>query len=337
MDVGIVRSISIPGSFTENLVSSEIAAYTFSISAQCGVKIDLAGVSSSDFDLILYKISENVLTEEAAGDDGSKTGETVSATLSSGDYILIVKRYSGSETSFNLTSSKTTTAKAAEITLSGFPSVMTIGSTESVTVTVKNTGMNVWTKSDGYKLGCMNDAPSFMSSELTLNSSDKIQYGQSKTFTVNIAAPSVSFATDYTLSFRMKHNSTLFGSVSESKKIRVVPEFENIAIGNTKNVSGVSEKYYKLNVTSAANYVFRTMKYNSSCDTELYLYNSSMKQIEFNDDAYSGSGYSKIEAELSTGTYYICVKPHFGNNVQCYLNVNTYSDKIITTSVNIFT
>ena len=335
LDVGIVRSISIPGSFTENLVSSEIAAYTFSISAQCGVKIDLAGVSSSDFDLILYKISENVLTEEAAGDDGSKTGETVSATLSSGDYILIVKRYSGSETSFNLTSSKTTTAKAAEITLSGFPSVMTIGSTESITVTVKNTGMNVWTKSDGYKLGCMNDAPSFMSSELTLNSSDKIQYGQSKTFTVNITAPSVSFATDYTLSFRMKHNSTLFGSVSESKKIRVMPEFENISVGNTKTVSGVSEKYYKLNVTSAANYVFRTMKYNSSCDTELYLYNSSMKQIEFNDDAYSGSGYSKIEAELSTGTYYICVKPHFGNNVQCYLNVNTYSDKIITTSVNI--
>lgn len=335
LDVGIVRSISIPGSFTENLVSSEIAAYTFSTSAQCGVKIDLAGVSSSDFDLILYKISENVLTEEAAGDDGSKTGETVSATLSSGDYILIVKRYSGSETSFNLTSSKTTTAKAAEITLSGFPSVMTIGSTESVTVTVKNTGMNIWTKSDGYKLGCMNDAPSFMSGELTLNSSDKIQYGQSKTFTVNMTAPSVSFATDYTLSFRMKHNSTLFGSVSESKKIRVMPEFENISVGNTKTVSGVSEKYYKLNVTSAANYVFRTMKYNSSCDTELYLYNSSMKQIEFNDDAYSGSGYSKIEAELSTGTYYICVKPHFGNNVQCYLNVNTYSDKIITTSVNI--
>lgn len=138
----------------------------------------------------------------------------------------------------------------------------------------------------------------------------------------------------------MKQNSTLFGTASASKVIKVMPEYESISAGNTKTISGVTAKYYKLNVSSTANYVFRTMKYNTSCDTELYLYDSKMNQLAKNDDIYDGdvysrNYYSKIERSLSSGTYYICVKKHSGGNVQCYLNVDTYAESNITSSANV--
>lgn len=340
LNIATVKTLSLNGNTSGSVNASEMAAYTFSRSSQCGVKIDLTGVSSSDYDLYLYEINSETLTQVSKGTSGSNTGETVSATLSSGDYLLIVKRYDGSESSFTLSTSTTTTAKAAEITLSDFPTSMIVGNTQSVTITVKNLGMNVWTKSDGYKVGCMNDAPYFMRSELTLTSSDEIQYGQSRTFTVNLTAPSVSSITNFTLSFRMKQNSTLFGTASASKVIKVMPEYESISAGNTKTISGVTAKYYKLNVSSTANYVFRTMKYNTNCDTELYLYDSNMNQLAKNDDiydgnVYSGNYYSKIERSLSAGTYYVCVKKHSGGNVQCCLNVDTYTDADITSSKNI--
>lgn len=340
LNIATVKTLSLNGNTSGSVNASKMAAYTFSRSSQCGVKIDLTGVSSSDYDLYLYEINSGTFTQVAKGTGSSNTGETVSATLSSGDYLLIVKRYDGSESSFTLSTSTTTTAKAAEITLSGFPTSMIVGNTQSAKITVKNLGMNVWTKADGYKVGCMNDAPSFMSSELTLTSSEEIQYGQSRTFTVTLTAPSVSSVTDYTLSFRMKQNSTLFGTASASKVISVMPDFESISVGNTKAISGVTAKYYKLNVSSTANYVFRTMKYNTSCDTELYLYDSNMNLLEENDDiydrkAYSKNYYSKIERTLSSGTYYICVKKHSGGNVQCYLNVDTYAESNITSSANV--
>lgn len=331
-----VKSMTLGGSISGSLGSLyEMMAYTFSTSSQCGVKIDLSGVTSTDFDMYLYKVSGSLMTETAVGDKTAKTGESVSATLSSGDYILIVKRYSGSESAFTLSSSKTTTSNSAQITLSGFPTNMTVGSTKAVTITVKNLGMNTWTKADGYKLSCLNDAASFMSSELNFNTSDEIAYGQSKTFSVNLTAPSVSTVTDYTLSFRMKKNSSLFGTVSDSKVIKVTPEYDTISTGNTKAISGVAEKYYKFTVTSASNYVFRTMKYSKKYDTKLYLYNSSMEEIGYNDDVYTGNRYSKIEKYLSSGTYYIYVKPYSGSTLQCYLNVDTYTEQNVTSSATV--
>lgn len=340
LDVGNISTMQVPGDKSVSVGSSKVAAYTFSISSQCGAKIVLADVSTSDFDLYLYKTSGSTLTEVAAGATGLNTGETISATLSSGDYVLAVKRYSGSETSFTLSATTTTTAKEAEITLSGFPSAMASGDSKTAKITVTNNGMNAWTRADGYKLGGLSDTPSFTNSEFTLTSSDTIQYGQSKTFSVNLTAPSVSAVQDYTLAFRMKQNSSYFNYKSDNKVITVTGNIESISAGNTKAISGVTTKYYKLNVSSTANYVFRTMKYNTSCDTELYLYDSKMNQLAKNDDIYDGdvysrNYYSKIERSLSSGTYYICVKKHSGGNVQCYLNVDTYAESNITSSANV--
>ena len=340
LDVGNISTMQVPGDKSVSVGSSKVAAYTFSISSQCGAKIVLADVSTSDFDLYLYKTSGSTLTEVAAGATGLNTGETISATLSSGDYVLAVKRYSGSETSFTLSATTTTTAKEAEITLSGFPSAMASGDSKTAKITVTNNGMNAWTRADGYKLGGLSDTPSFTNSEFTLTSSDTIQYGQSKTFSVNLTAPSVSAVQDYTLAFRMKQNSSYFNYKSDNKVITVTGNIESISAGNTRAISGVTSKYYKLNVSSTANYVFRTMKYNTNCDTELYLYDSKMDQLAKNDDIYDGdvysrNYYSKIERSLSSGTYYICVKKHSGGNVQCYLNVDTYAESNITSSANV--
>lgn len=337
--VSPVYALSLSGNTSGSVAASEKTCYTFSTSSTMGITIDLSGVSSSDYDLFLYEVLGSAWSEVAIGESSLKTGETVSATLTSGDYVLVVKRYSGSESSYMLSVSKTTTARDAEITVSGFPTTMTIGSQKAVTVTVKNLGTDVWTKSGGYKLGGLSDVASFASMEFLLNSSDKIQYGQSKTFTVNLTAPSVSTATNYTLNFRMKQNSIYFGSTSDSSIIKVLPEFDTITTGNTKTISGVSEKYYKLTVSTAANYVFRTLKYSTKYDTKLYLYDSAMNQIAYNDDIYDAdvtqNRYSKIEKYLSAGTYYICVKPYSGSTVQCYLNVDTYTEGNISSSVNV--
>ena len=203
----------------------------------------------------------------------------LTASIENGSYRLTLMRASGTANSYSITSTTTTTAKEADITLSNFPTAMNSGDTKAASVTVTNNGMNAWTRADGYKLGGLSDTSSFTNSEFTLTSSDTIQYGQSKTFSVNLTAPSVSAVQDYTLAFRMKQNSSYFNYKSDNKVITVTGNIESISAGNTRAISGVTAKYYKLNVSSTANYVFRTMKYNTSCDTELYLYDSKMNQL----------------------------------------------------------
>ena len=329
------RNLTLDTSKSDNFSGTDRTTYLFSVSQNTGVRFVLSGYSSSTMiAMALYKKTTSGWTLIAAG-NGKLT-----ASIENGSYRLTLMRASGTANSYTITSTTTTTAKEADITLSNFPTAMNSGDTKAASVTVTNNGMNAWTRADGYKLGGLSDTPSFTNSEFTLTSSDTIQYGQSKTFSVNLTAPSVSAVQDYTLAFRMKQNSSYFNYKSDNKVITVTGNIESISAGNTKAISGVTTKYYKLNVSSTANYVFRTMKYNTSCDTELYLYDSKMNQLAKNDDIYDGdvysrNYYSKIERSLSSGTYYICVKKHSGGNVQCYLNVDTYEESNITSSANV--
>lgn len=329
------RNLTLDTSKSDNFSGTDRTTYLFSVSQNTGVRFVLSGYSSSTMiAMALYKKTTSGWTLIAAG-NGKLT-----ASIENGNYRLTLMRASGTANSYTITSTTTTTAKEADITLSNFPTAMNSGDTKAVSVTVTNNGMNAWTRADGYKLGGLSDTPSFTNSEFTLTSSDTIQYGQSKTFSVNLTAPSVSAVQDYTLAFRMKQNSSYFNYKSDNKVITVTGNIESISAGNTKAISGVTTKYYKLNVSSTANYVFRTMKYNTSCDTELYLYDSKMNQLAKNDDIYDGdvysrNYYSKIERSLGSGTYYICVKKHSGGNVQCYLNVDTYAESNITSSANV--
>lgn len=329
------RNLTLDTSKSDSFSGTDRTTYLFSVSQNTGVRFVLSGYSSSTMiAMALYKKTTSGWTLIAAG-NGKLT-----ASIENGNYRLTLMRASGTANSYTITSTTTTTAKEADITLSNFPAAMNSGDTKAASVTVTNNGMNAWTRADGYKLGGLSDTPSFTNSEFTLTSSDTIQYGQSKTFSVNLTAPSVSAVQDYTLAFRMKQNSSYFNYKSDNKVITVTGNIESISAGNTRAISGVTAKYYKLNVSSTANYVFRTMKYNTSCDTELYLYDSKMNQLAKNDDIYDGdvysrNYYSKIERSLSSGTYYICVKKHSGGNVQCYLNVDTYAESNITSSANV--
>lgn len=329
------RNLTLDTSKSDNFSGTDRTTYLFSVSQNTGVRFVLSGYSSSTMiAMALYKKTTSGWTLIVAG-NGKLT-----ASIENGSYRLTLMRASGTANSYSITSTTTTTAKEADITLSNFPTAMNSGDTKADSVTVTNNGMNAWTRADGYKLGGLSDTSSFTNSEFTLTSSDTIQYGQSKTFSVNLTAPSVSAVQDYTLAFRMKQNSSYFNYKSDNKVITVTGNIESISAGNTRAISGVTAKYYKLNVSSTANYVFRTMKYNTSCDTELYLYDSKMNQLAKNDDIYDGdvysrNYYSKIERTLSAGTYYLCVKKRSGGNVQCYLNVDTYAESNITSSANV--
>ena len=329
------RNLTLDTSKSDNFSGTDRTTYLFSVSQNTGVRFVLSGYSSSTMiAMALYKKTTSGWTLIVAG-NGKLT-----ASIENGSYRLTLMRASGTANSYSITSTTTTTAKEADITLSNFPTAMNSGDTKAASVTVTNNGMNAWTRADGYKLGGLSDTSSFTNSEFTLTSSDTIQYGQSKTFSVNLTAPSVSAVQDYTLAFRMKQNSSYFNYKSDNKVITVTGNIESISAGNTRAISGVTAKYYKLNVSSTANYVFRTMKYNTSCDTELYLYDSKMNQLAKNDDIYDGdvysrNYYSKIERTLSAGTYYLCVKKRSGGNVQCYLNVDTYAESNITSSANV--
>ena len=329
------RNLTLDTSKSDNFSGTDRTTYLFSVSQNTGVRFVLSGYSSSTMiAMALYKKTTSGWTLIVAG-NGKLT-----ASIENGSYRLTLMRASGTANSYSITSTTTTTAKEADITLSNFPTAMNSGDTKAASVTVTNNGMNAWTRADGYKLGGLSDTSSFTNSEFTLTSSDTIQYGQSKTFSVKLTAPSVSAVQDYTLAFRMKQNSSYFNYKSDNKVITVTGNIESISAGNTRAISGVTAKYYKLNVSSTANYVFRTMKYNTSCDTELYLYDSKMNQLAKNDDIYDGdvysrNYYSKIERTLSAGTYYLCVKKRSGGNVQCYLNVDTYAESNITSSANV--
>jgi hypothetical protein len=84
----------------------------------------------------------------------------------------------------------TITAYAAVIVSHTIPSVMEAGKSYQVSVTVRNTGTNTWTRTGQYKLGDPSSVHPFGTSRVSLDGSDSITTGQTKTFTFNMTAPS---------------------------------------------------------------------------------------------------------------------------------------------------
>jgi parallel beta-helix repeat protein len=103
------------------------------------------------------------------------------------------------------------------------PSSLVAGQTAPVSVTMKNTGTNVWTAAGGYKLGSQNpqDNVTWGLGRVNLAPSDSIGFNASKTFTFNITAP----ATPGTYGFRwrmLQEGVTWFGALSPNTFIQVV-------------------------------------------------------------------------------------------------------------------
>lgn len=81
--------------------------------------------------------------------------------------------------------------QGAKIVNTTIPSVMLAGQSYTVSVTVKNTGSQVWTAAQGFKLIPLADSALFTSVQ-TLDVNDTIAPGQEKTFTFVMSAPTTT-------------------------------------------------------------------------------------------------------------------------------------------------
>lgn len=121
------------------------------------------------------------------------SGSTYSA---SGSYDLNVVKYQASNSSFVDQS---------------LASSMSAGETYQATVIFQNTGFNTWTKGAGYKLAISN-VSTWGVSNVSLNTTDAIAPGQSKSFKFYVYAPTIRGT--YNFQCKMYKNLSSFGSLS---------------------------------------------------------------------------------------------------------------------------
>jgi uncharacterized membrane protein len=92
------------------------------------------------------------------------------------------------------------------------------GSSSSVRVTMKNTGLTTWTAASGYKLNATVNGNNW-GTTVNLDPSDSIAPGQQKDFVFNITAPKI--AGQYKFEWRMMRNTAYFGDPSATININV--------------------------------------------------------------------------------------------------------------------
>ena len=87
----------------------------------------------------------------------------------------------------------------------------------------------------------------------------------------------------------------------------------NSNVNVTANAAGSYYKIYKFTVTNGANFVLETSPYiTTGRDTVLELYDANHNLIAFNNDIDNANAnfYSKINKNLTAGTYYVTVRIH---------------------------
>ncbi len=102
------------------------------------------------------------------------------------------------------------------------PATMCIGQTAAVSVTMKNTGANTWTKAAGYKLGSQNpqDNRIWDVGRVELSDTDSIATGQQKIFSWTATAPASTGS--YNFQRRMLHEGYLwFGDLTPNIQVNV--------------------------------------------------------------------------------------------------------------------
>lgn len=105
------------------------------------------------------------------------------------------------------------------------PTIVASVASESVSITMKNTGTTNWTKNDGYKLGSIDpiDNITWGTNRIEMEDGETITPGQSKIFTFNITAP----VSENTYRFQWKMIQEGNGWFGEKSKNRLV------TVGNT--------------------------------------------------------------------------------------------------------
>ena len=108
-------------------------------------------------------------------------------------------------------------ADRAEIISADTPEAMEMGQSYSVTVKVKNTGGNTWTRAQGYTLGARHRNWSVQRVELENN--EKIAPGDIATFKFRVTAPQQSGSHDF--QWQMQHDERFFGPPTPEHRVVV--------------------------------------------------------------------------------------------------------------------
>ncbi len=110
----------------------------------------------------------------------------------------------------------------AQLVSQSVPTTLSTGQKTAVSITMKNTGTNVWTAATGYKLGAQNpqDNDNWGTGRVNLVAGDSIDQSAQKTFTFDITAPSV--AGPYNFQWRMvQEGVSWFGDLTSNVVIQV--------------------------------------------------------------------------------------------------------------------
>ena len=290
--------------------------YKFAVETNTGLQIDLLDFGYTpynDFDLHIY--DEDYTTLDYSNSDSSNV-ETVNVCLPTGDYRVLVQRYTGDSTTYTLAMDYTETNNSGSISITGVPATMISGQSVVITITATNTGAREWTQSSNYKLAALEDCSYFGIDTIKF---DGLAYNESTEIQLNLIAPDDEVLSEYLLSWRMRYGSVRFGNTVE-KEITVSPGYETLSLNIAKTISGAEEKQrYEITVSEAGTYAFRTFYYSTNVDTKLRLYDSSLNQIIYNDDIDNADSnrYSRIEAELTPGTYYLDLEEYYGKPIYC--------------------
>lgn len=319
-------TISLGESYSKSNNTNNFNFFKFTISSQTGVKTIVDDCGDDDYDIYLYKYSSS--KDNYSLVDYSEKGGTsdyLGKSLSSGTYCIKVYKYIGSENSFTLTTETSTTQNAASVEVISYPTVLEANETGTVKIRVTNKGYQQWTKSGGYTLSLINGDTSVFPEYVNLATSEIIEYGEYKTFSFNITAPTTSTSQSYESEWRMSLNGTPFGG-SVSFTIEFIADITTLSLGTSKTISGTPVKWYKFVVSSTNKYAFRTLKSGTTdYDTVLELYDANFNLIDENDDTRHGSTYSRIETSLSSGTYYLKVRAYNDGAVYCKVFVESFS------------
>lgn len=292
--------------------------YKFEVATNTGLQIDLFDFGYTpynDFDLHIY---DEEYTTLDYSNSGSSDIETVNVCLPSGNYRVLVQRYDGDNLTYTLEMDYTETNNSGSISITGVPATMISGQSVVITITVTNTGAREWTQSSNYKLAALEDCSYFGIDTIKF---DGLAYNESTEIQLNLIAPNDEVLSEYSLSWRMRYGSVGFGNTVE-KEVTVSPGYETLSLNTTKTISGSQEaKRYEITIAEAGTYAFRTFYYSTNVDTELTLYDSYLNEITYNDDIYDADSnrYSRIEAELTPGTYYLDLEEYYGKPIYCKL------------------
>ncbi|WP_372008775.1 NBR1-Ig-like domain-containing protein [Paenibacillus chitinolyticus] len=108
------------------------------------------------------------------------------------------------------------------------PSVMIVGKTYPVSVTVKNEGRTSWTSKDSFRLGAIDDTDPFSEGRQYLPDGKIIKPGEEFTFLFSLQAPQTpgSYVTDW----RMVQDSVSWFGEALIKKVEVTTQQERGAV-----------------------------------------------------------------------------------------------------------